>query len=71
MYIFASFVKDQRNENQNYNEVSSHTSQNNHNQKKKPTNNKCQRGYGKRESSYTAGENAIDTITMENSMGLP
>ena len=34
MYIFASFVKDQRNENQNYNEVSSHTSQNNHNQKK-------------------------------------
>ena len=34
MYIFASFVKDQRNENQNYNELSSHTSQNNHNQKK-------------------------------------
>ena len=48
-----------RNANQNYNEVhliAPHSSQNGHHQKKS-TNNKCQRGCGIKEPSYTVDGN--------------
>ena len=38
----------QKNTNQNYSELSSHTSQNGHYQKKKSTNNKCWRECGEK-----------------------
>ena len=44
----------QRNANQNYNEVSPHTSQNGHHQKSLQTIN-AREGVEKRESSYTVG----------------
>ena len=43
-----SITNYQRNASQNYNEVSLHTSQNGHHQKKKATNNKFWRGYGEK-----------------------
>ena len=46
----------QRNANQNYNEVSPHTGQNGHNQKK-PTNINAGEDVEERESSCTAGGN--------------
>ena len=45
----------QRNANQNYNELSPHTSQNGHH--RKSTNNKCWTGVEKRECSCTVGGN--------------
>ena len=42
-----NIINYQRNANQNYSEVSPHTSQNGHYQKK-PTNNKCWRGCGEK-----------------------
>ena len=60
----------QRNANQNYNEISSHTGQNGHHQKK-PTNNNAGEGVEKREPSCTVGRMQIDTATMENSLESP
>ena len=40
------------------------------NKKGKSTNNKCWRGCGEREPSYTIGGN-VNTTTMENSMEVP
>ena len=53
-----------RNANQNYNEIPSHTDQNGVYQKI-IYNNKCWRGYEKREPSYTVGGN------VENSVEAP
>ena len=47
----------QRNANQNYNEVSPHTSQKDHNEKKKSPQTTNARGVEKREPSCTAGGN--------------
>ena len=38
---------------------------------KKSTNNKCWRGCGEKEPSYTVGGNVNWTATMENSMEIP
>ena len=35
------------------------------------TNNKCWRGFGEKEPSYTVGENVNWAVTMENSLEVP
>ena len=51
-----NIVNYQRNANQNYNEISSHTSQNGSHQKNTQTTNAGE-GVARREPSYTVGEN--------------
>ena len=60
-----NIAKYQRNAIQYYNDISTYTILNGYNKKSK--NNKCWRGYGENEPSYTVVEK-ICTATMENSM---
>ena len=60
----------QRNANQNYNEVSPHTSKNGHHQMS--TNNKCWKRCGEKGNPPTLLVGMyIGAATMENSMGVP